>query len=68
VRHAFQKRKDSLVAEWENAKAIAARLRDQTERRLGEVAEELQREMSDVLHYGYNFVDGAKDNENSRKR
>ena len=61
VRRQLQQRRDSLVAEWEAAKSIAAALRSQAERRLAVVADELKREMSDVLDHGDYFASGAED-------
>ena len=59
VRQQLQQRRDSLVTEWEAAKSIAAELRNQAEHRLGEVADELKREMCDVLEHGDYYVSGA---------
>ena len=60
VRRQLKQRKDSLVTEWEAAKSIAAALRNQAEHRLAEVAEELKREMCDVLEHGDYFAGGAE--------
>ncbi len=59
VRQQLQKRRDSLVAEWEAAKSIAAALQRQAEYRLNEVASDLKREMADILENGSYYVDGA---------
>ena len=59
VRQRLQARKDALVAEWETAKAVAAELRDLSQGRLQEVADELRGEMRDVLEHGSYFADGA---------
>ena len=61
VRRQLQKRRDFLVTEWEAAKSIAAALRKQAEQRLDAVAQELKREMSDVLEPGAYFTSGAED-------
>ena len=61
VRRQLQQRKDSLVTEWEAAKTIAAALRIQAEQRLAEVADDLKREMCDVLEHGDYFVSGAEE-------
>ena len=61
VRQLLQRRRDALVAEWETAKSIAGELRVQAERRLKDVASELQHEMCDVLEHGNYFTDGAED-------
>ena len=61
VRQHLQQRRDSLVAEWEAAKAIAGTLRQQAEHRLEHVADDLRREMRDVLDYGDYYADGAED-------
>ena len=61
VRRQLQQRRDSLVAEWEAAKSIAAALRNQAQSRLAAVATELKREMSDVLDHDDYFASGAED-------
>lgn len=61
VRRQLQRRKDSLVAEWETAKDVATALRKQAEQRLNQIASELKREMQDVLEHGDYFADGAED-------
>ena len=61
VRQQLQQRKDSLVTEWEAAKAIAGTLRQQAEHRLEQVADDLGREMRDVLDHGNYYAGGAED-------
>lgn len=61
VRQQLAKRRDSLVAEWESAKSIAAHLCNQSERRLAEVAEQLHMEMRGVLEHAEFFADRAAD-------
>lgn len=61
VRQRLAKRRDSLVAEWESAKSIAAHLCNQSERRLAEVAEQLRVEMQGVLEHAEFFADCAAD-------
>lgn len=63
VRRQLQHRRDSVVAEWQAAKSIAAELRDEAERRLAEVATDLRREMRDVLEHGDYFASGAKEHD-----
>ncbi len=64
VRRQLQKRRESLVAEWEAAKSIAVELRNQAESRLGAVAAELRHEMSEVLDHSDYFASGAEDGSN----
>ena len=59
VRRLLQKRRDSLIEEWEAAKSITATLQSQAQHRLSEVAEELERQMAGVLQHGRFFADGA---------
>ena len=59
VRQRLQARRDALVAEWETAKSIASSLRDHAQERLDSVADELGREMGDMLEHGSYFADGA---------
>lgn len=61
ARQHLQQRRDSLVGEWETAKSIAAALRSRAQDRLAEVADELQREMSDVLERDEYVAGGAED-------
>ena len=61
VRLQLQRRRDSLVAEWETAKSIASALQREAEARLIDVAAELRREMQDVLEHGDYFASGAED-------
>ena len=61
ARRQLQKRRDSLVAEWEAAKSIASALRRQAEDRLNEVAVELRQQMRDVLEHGHYYASGAED-------
>ena len=61
VRQQLQQRRDFLVAEWEAAKSIAGTLRQQAEHRLEQVADDLTREMRDVLDHGDYYAGGAED-------
>lgn len=61
MRQSLQARRDALIAEWEAAKSIAAKLRDIAQDRLSEVAHELDREVFDLLKRGECFADGAID-------
>ena len=61
VRRQLQKRRDSLVAEWAASKSLASSLQNRAEARLSEVAEDLKREMRDLLGKGEYFASGASD-------
>ena len=61
VRRSLQRRRDALVEEWESAKSVAAKLRDEARDRFSAVADELKQELSDVLWHSRFFADGASD-------
>ena len=61
VRDRLQRRRDALIAEWNEARKIAQELREAGERRLQEVCAELQRQMASLLEDATFFVDGATD-------
>ena len=61
VRRQLQRRKDSLVQEWEAAKSIAEELRLHAEKRLHDVADELKYAMKGILEDSAFFANGAGD-------
>ena len=66
VRARLQRRRDALIAEWNEARDIAHELRETAENRLQEVRDELQSEIQHLLKNATFFVDGAIDHgENS---
>lgn len=61
VRQQLQRRRDALIKEWDQARAIAENLGEAAESRLQEVCAELQREMQALLGNASFFVDSAPD-------
>ncbi len=61
VRRQMQRRRDSLVAEWETAKSVASELWQRAQHRLEEVAKELKLEMSVIFDHNNYFTSGAED-------
>ena len=63
VRRQMVRRRDALTQEWQQARDIARQLCDAAKRRLGEVRDELTREMGSLLRGATFFVDDAEDHD-----
>lgn len=61
VRRQLQRRRDSMVKEWGQARTVAGELRETAQSRLQEVCDRLQREMQSLLGNAAFFVDGDTD-------